>query len=174
MMHVDTVDRTIRNRRYHDWPVVVWLGGWFVFWMGVSLLVDRWMGPPPFWPVPPIAVLFMAVPVVGSFMAIVAWIDRRPISRLKLGEELSARPVGRVKPNDIAGFRFARDPYEDYVESRLPIPVCELTIEARKRSLKMIVSLGDAARVREWAEKMGVAVIDPAGYSTHLLRNDPS
>ena len=62
---------------------------------------------------------------------------------------------------------FAHDPLEDYVENKLPIRMCEVTIERRRgRRLKLIVSTGDAARLREWAEGKGVVVEDPMGYAT--------
>ena len=75
---------------------------------------------------------------------------------------------------EIRAFHFAHDPDEDYVERNLPIPMCELTVELQKRKLLLIVSFGDAARVREWAERVGVTVIDPEGYSARWARIEPA
>ncbi len=93
-------------------------------------------------------------------------ITRRPVSRLRLGSELQATPLGRYETKDIEAIHFASDPDEDYVDKDLPIPLCQLTVNTRKKfSFRLVVSLGDAQRVREWADRIGVVVIDPEGYS---------
>jgi hypothetical protein len=167
MLESDTVDRTIRNQRYRGWPVLVLLGIWGVFWMAAAYFLERWLFPlPP--PNNPVMVLPFLIAVIASFVVLLILIDRRQPKRLKLGDDMWAVPSGRVQAKDIRAFHFARDPDEDYVEKSLPIPSCELTIEFHKRRLRLIVSFGDAARAREWAEQKGVAVIDPEGYSRRL------
>jgi hypothetical protein len=163
----DTVDRTIRNQRYRGWPVPLLIGMWGVLWMGTAYILERFVFPPS-GPGPSWIWLTWVVPVGASFPVLIRLIDRRSPKRLKLGDDMWPVPHGRVKPKDIRAFHFARDPDEDYVEKGLPIPWCELTVEYRKRRRRLIVSFGDAARVREWAEQKGVTVIDPEGYSHRL------
>jgi hypothetical protein len=175
MAGVDTVDRVIRNQRYRGWRVFVYLCIWGMFWMGSALALEIWLSPPIYYGFPWHRLLWLAwvVPMLASFIALLIRMDREPPKRLKLGDDLWSVPAGRVAPKDIRAFRFAHDPDEDYIESTLPIPSCELTVELHKRKLHLIVSFGDALRVREWAERHGVAVIDPEGYSTRWSRGEP-
>jgi hypothetical protein len=164
MIGSDTVDRTIRNQRYRGWSVAALIGIWCVVWMGSAYLLDRFVYPPS-GPGPAWIWLTWLVPVLASFFVLIRLIDRRPPKRLKLGDDMWVVPGRRVPPKDTHAFHFARDPDEDYVEKGLPIPWCELTVEFRKHRRRLIVSFGDAVRVREWAEQKGVTVIDPEGYS---------
>jgi hypothetical protein len=166
-MQPDTVDRTIRNQRYRGWPVLLIVCGWCAFWMAVAFVIEKWLIPMVFYGFPYHLLLWVGwiIPVLTTFVVMLIKIDRRPPKRLKLGEVAWVVPGPRVQPKDIRAFHFARDPDEDYVEKGVPIPWCELTIEYRKCRRQLIVSFGDAARVREWAEQKGVTVIDPEGYS---------
>jgi hypothetical protein len=168
-MHHDTVDRTIRNQRYRVWPPLAVIGGWTVIWLGIAIVVERELTPAPnFW----VTVAFL-VATAASFAGIMALFGRfEQVKRLKLGDEVRTSPSSRFAPKDIRVISFAADPREDYVEQTLPIPLCELTIaRQRGRLLKLIVSLGDASRVREWAEQHGVPVDDPQKYSSRI--NEP-
>jgi hypothetical protein len=158
----DTVDRTIRNQRCRPSLGLLWLLTWSVSWAGVAMILD--VETPHEWRVPTWIAAFVLI--FASWILLILVIMRRPVSRLRLGSELQIRPIGSLKSKDIEAIRFAGDPDEDYVERKLPIPLCQLTIEPRKRrSIQLIVSLGDAARVREWAEHAGIVVIDPEGFS---------
>jgi hypothetical protein len=175
MPGTDTVDRVIRNQRHRGWPVFVYLCVWGMFWLGSAFALERWLMPTVYYGFPFHNFLWLGwvVPMLASFIVLLIKIDRQPPNRLKLGDELWAVPAGRVAPKDIRAFRFAHDPDEDYIEFKLPIPSCELTVELRKRKLRLIVTFGDALRVREWAERHGVSVIDPEGYSTRWSRKEP-
>lgn len=170
MLDSDTVDRTIRNQRYRGWPVPVMLGTWGVIWMAGAFVLEYWLMPTVYYGVPYHLLMwvFWVLPMLASLIVILIKVDCRPPKRIKLGDDVWVVPGPRVQPKLIVAFHFARDPDEDYVENSLPIPWCELSIEFRKHWRRMIVSFGDAARIREWAEQKGVTVIDPEGYSRRL------
>jgi hypothetical protein len=169
----DAVDRTIRNQRCGRWPAWVWIVSWALLWVTAFVTAElctqpgRWR-----------AVVFTTVAIVmlASLVFLLVALDRwQPTRRLKLGDELHAFPVRRVEPADIRAIRLAPDPDEDYVEAKLPVPYCQVTVDPRRgRPIQLVVSAGDAARLREWAERKGIAVIDPEGYSTREVRNGPS
>ena len=77
-------------------------------------------------------------------------------------------------PKDIRAIHVGPDPDEDYAEARLPFPLCLVTIEAGRRKLRLVASAGDAARLREWAERKGIAVVDPQGLSTRPVGSEPA
>ncbi|MBO0698688.1 MAG: hypothetical protein J2P46_09860 [Zavarzinella sp.] len=161
----DVVDWTIRNQRYRGpWPGWLWIVGWMLFWMGASGAVELWTPSDRRSLVYPSTLGLMLI----SFVILMLLLEgRQSVRRLKLGEDLLAAPVGRLKPMDIGAIRLAPDRDEDYVESKLPVPLCEVAVEGRRgRPIRLVVSAGDAARLREWAQRNGVAVIDPEGYST--------
>jgi len=169
MENRDTVDRTIRNQRRRGWHILLWLGGWSLAWMGGAIAVERWLTSPissNYFRV--IVWICWLVPMLATFFVIIVRIGRLPPKRLKLGEDLWAVPGPSVPVKDVRGFHFDRDPDEDYVEAGFPIPCCQLTIELRKKKLRMIISLGDASRVSEWAAHHGVPVFDPQGYASRI------
>lgn len=176
MPGIDTADRIIRNQRYRGWPVFVCMCAWALTWMGAAVVLERWLMPRVYYGPPYHLFLWLGwgIPMLASFVYLLIRIDRWPPKRLKLGDELWAVPGPRLPVKEIRSFRFAPDPDEDYVETRLPVPCCELSVELRRRRLRLIVSCGDAARAREWAERVGVPVIDPEGYSTRWSRNEPA
>lgn len=164
----DAVDWTIRNQRYWGWPAWLWIVSWMLCWMGVSGAVKLWT------PVGWQGVVYLSTLglILVSFVVLLE--GRQPVRRLKLGEDLQAIPAGRIKPADIAAIRLAPDRDEDYVESKLPVPLCEATVEGRRgRPIRLVVSAGDATRLRDWAERKGVVVDDPHGYSNRGVRNGP-
>lgn len=169
MKHHDTVDRTIRNQRYRGWPLLLWLFLWGLSWMGSAILLERWFSPTRASDyLVAAAWLCWVILMLITYIMILVRIGRLPPKRIKLGEEMWPVPGARIKPKDIGGFHFERDPDEDYVETKLPIPVCQLTIEMKKRKRRMIVTLGDATRVHEWAVQHGVPVYDPEGYASRI------
>ena len=163
MQERDTVDRTIRNQRQRGWHILVWLCIWGLAWMGSAIALERAYSPPSY--VNVLAWIAWVVLMLATYIFILIRIGRLPPKRVKLGDDLWIVPGPTVRVKDIRGFHFERDPDEDYVESKLPIPCCRLTIELAKRKVQMIVTLGDASRVHEWAEQHGVAVFDPEGYA---------
>jgi hypothetical protein len=69
-------------------------------------------------------------------------------------------PRRRLGPNDIEAFRLSADPDEDYVESVTPIRLYQLTVEPRRGSrFQLVITAGDAGRLRTWAERMRVTVV---------------
>ena len=165
-MQGDTVDRTIRNQRYRSWPAVAGLSCWVVFWIGLAYVVGRQLSlVPTFW-----VNLVFVLATTASFVLAGAIFDRYlPIRRLKLGAELRTTPNAKYALKDIQVIAFSPDPLEDYVEKSLPIQYFEVAIVRYKgRPLKLIVSFGDASRIREWAEQHGVAVDDPQKYTSRI------
>jgi len=162
----DTVDRTIRNQRYSVWPGFAGFGLWGATWLGLAYILEQQFGPLVEFP----KVAGFVLATVASFAAWMFVFSRfEPVKRLKLGSELRAIPVTKCKLKDICVIRFAHDPLEDYAEKSLPIQFCEVAILRHNgRPLKLIISFGDAARVREWAEQHGVAVDDPQRYSSRI------
>src|SRR5262249_27470121 len=96
-----------------------------------------------------------------------------PVLRLELGDGLENERGHTYPPSEVELIELGPDPVEDYVESSLPVPCCQATIELESgRRIRLIVSATDAARLRDWAVEKGIAVNDPDGYSTHGLRNE--
>jgi hypothetical protein len=90
----------------------------------------------------------------------------RPVERIKVGDQLQFWPGGNNSPRDVLLVEFGPDPGEDYVDGALPIPLCEATITVRRaRPVRLIISVGDAARLREWADANAIPVSDPEGYA---------
>jgi hypothetical protein len=162
----DAVDRTILNQRYRAWPGLLSIVGWGLFWTAAAAVVET--RTPYGWRVSIFPVTFLLI--IGSWVPLMVFLHRRPVRRLRLGDVL--RGGGhRLEPADIGAIRLAADPDEDYVEAKLPFPVCQVTVEARRgRPIRLVVSAGDAARLRVWAERKGIAVEDPSAYSTRDRR----
>jgi hypothetical protein len=165
----DAVDRTIRNQRYRGWPGWLWIGGWGLLWMPVAVVVET--GTPDYWRV--LVLPATSLLMVASCVPLIVFLDRQPVRRLRLGDDL--RGGGRrFGPAGVRAIRLTADPDEDYVESRLPIRLCQVTVETRRGCpLRLVVSVGDAARLRRWAEGKGIAVIDPEGYSARGGPKEP-
>jgi hypothetical protein len=169
----DAVDRTIRNQRYGGWSGWLLIVVWGSLWIAAFSVAGWWTDPGQ---LRNVVFVITAVVMLASFVCLLVVLDRgQPVRRLKLGDELHVFPVRRLEPADIRAIRLASDPDEDYVESKLPVPFCQVTVDPRRgRPIQLVVSAGDAARLREWAERKGIAVIDPEGYSTGGVRNKAS
>ena len=158
----DLADRTIRNQRKSGGPAWAWIAGWFATWLVALCLVQRVT--PREWEKP--VGLASGLPILITFVAIVRHLERRPAERLRLGDELRAYPAGRLQPTDIAAVHVSPDADEDYAEDKLPVPWCQVAVRGRRgRTIWLVASVGDAARLREWAERHGVPVDDPHGLS---------
>jgi hypothetical protein len=158
-------DWTVRNQRHCGWPGWLWVGAWGILWAAGAMLLQRLTPREVHWAL----VLGWLVPTATSFVGVMVYLERLPVKRLKVGERLQAYPRARMEPKDIRAIHFGPDPDEDYVETKLPFPTCQVTVEGR-RTLRLVASAGDAARLRAWAERRGVPVDDPQGYSTRALR----
>jgi hypothetical protein len=161
------VDRTIRNQRSPGSPAWVWLSVCGLFWIVVGIVID--MSTPP--QRNGLVSLCVAPVMLGSLLAVLLHLDRRPVYRIRLGEEFRAYPSGRFPPAEIRAIQIAHDPDEDYVEGKLPVRLCLVTVEPRRgRTIRLIASAIDAARLREWAMEKSVPLNDPEGYTTPSAR----
>jgi hypothetical protein len=168
---LDVADRTIRNQRYHGWPAWAWILGWFAAWLPAAWLLESLT--PRDWEKPALAAV--GVPILATFIFLVRHLDRRPAERIRLGDELRAYPSGQFQPADLVCIQFSPDDDEDYAEDKLPVPWCQVAVRGRRgRTIRLVASHGDAVRLREWAERNGVAVIDPDGLATRGVRTGPS
>jgi hypothetical protein len=167
----ETVDRTIRNHRYHGWPAAVVFAIVGVLCLPMAVAMLSWL--------PKEAAPLVLVGTIILYALMASLMVRRlphPVSRVKLGAFLQTFPGGLAHPPSmISDIAFGPDPAEDYAESPLPVRMCQARIIMRDgRRFQLIVSAGDAARLREWATEMGVAVKDPHGHSTREIRNEAS
>ena len=167
----ETVDRTIRNHRYHFWPPAIVFAIVGVICLTVAVVLGGWLPRD-----------LRALAIVGTiiiFAATTSFALRRlphPVARIKLGAFLQTFPGGLAHPPSmISDLSFGPDPAEDYVETPLPVRMCQARIIMRDgRRFQLIVSAGDAARLREWATHMGVAVEDVHGHSARDVGNEAS
>src|SRR5262245_53911994 len=104
-----------------------------------------------------------------------------PVERLRLDETIEARPRFQpMPPSNVVSIAFGPDPLEDYSESRVPTPACQVTITVRmgethlfngsrqelRQSVRLIVSAEDAVRLGNWARSKQIAVSDSHGFAT--------
>jgi hypothetical protein len=166
----DVVDRTILNQRYRSRPGLLAIAGWGLFWMAAAAVVETHT--PYRWRVGIFPATFLLI--IVSWVPLMVFLGRQPVRRLRLGDDL--RAAGRrLEPADIRAIRIAHDPDEDFVESKLPVPLCQVTVEGRRgRPIRLVVSVGDAGRLREWAQCKGIEVVDPEGYSAGRVRREPA
>src|SRR5262245_3002059 len=160
----ETVDPTIRNQRYGCWPAWAWFGACALVWMPAIIVLDR--NTPREWD----AVVGAAtcVPMLISVFLVLWHLERRPVHRIKIGDELRAfpRPGARYQPGELKLISFSNDEDGDYVEGGRPVPLCQVVIKGRRAcSIRLVASTGDAARLREWAERDGVRVGGPQGVA---------
>lgn len=153
----DAVDRTIRNRRRRAWPHWAGVAGW----VAVAVVLDEMT--PVEWRHAVMSIL--AGPVLVSSVLVWWCLHRLPVERLKLGDRLWAYPFGRLAPKDLGAIRIGPDPEEDFGESSQPVRLCQVTIECRRRGLRLVASVCDAARLREWAGRRCIPFSDPLDLS---------
>ena len=148
----------IRNRRPNRLVAPAVFLGLGLFWIGVCVFLV--VGQPERWP--------LVSGVVGVVLAIAscalaAWaLTRDPVYVWKLGRCLSTWPGPPYSPAVIHHIDIGPDPHEDYVDADEAVAACEVAVLLRPRgSVRMIVSIGDARRLREWADGHGIPVRDP-------------
>jgi hypothetical protein len=155
---VETVDIFIRNWRPCRWRVRYIAASLLLFWLAM-------FGVTAFVPAFRVSLYAFAVllPALVISVFVVAWaMTRSPIDRLRLGDGIDAWPRGLYAPKRISHIEVGPDPAEDYVEKPLPVPLCALTVVVHNAApLQMIVSRGDALRLKEWAARHHVDVRDP-------------
>jgi hypothetical protein len=152
------VDVIIRNWRPSRWRVRYIAAGFVLFWL--SSCAALLFMPPPVMRVYALAVLVPEIVISGFVLARV--VTHSPIDRIRLGDGIDVWPRGLYALSRISHIQLGPDPAEDYVEKPLPIPLCALTVVVHNTSaLKMIVSRGDALRLKEWASRHQVEVRDP-------------
>lgn len=155
MSQEDAVPIVIQNRRVRRPVVWLWILIWGVTWIAVGVMVVQRTPVP--WPIAVQLSLFVAQML--TFVALLFWLIRqRPrIKRVKLTEEMQVFGARRLKPAEIAAIRLTPDPDEDFVDSKLPIPLCQIEIVPRRGPvMRLIGSTADARRLREWAFRKAV------------------
>ncbi|HKA07464.1 MAG TPA: hypothetical protein VKD71_09420 [Gemmataceae bacterium] len=158
-MHPDsTEDLTIRNRRPNRLTVPLLMTGLGCLWATVCGLrvtgqLDRFFHPE-------IELYSLGIVTCGVFT--VAYLHQT-VRHWKLGERLIVWPERRYRPAEILEIAFAPDPTEDYEDAATPDRLYEVRAHLRRRSAqRLIVSLADARRVRDWAIRRDIAVSDRA------------
>jgi hypothetical protein len=155
---VETVDIFIRNWRPSRWRVRYFAAGFALTCIGMGglLLYSRNSQVTVYALVALIPVLLTSVIVFTCALSL------RPIDRIRLGDGIDAWPRAHYKRSQISHIELGPDPAEDYVDKPLPIPLCALTVVlTHDSSIRMIVSRGDALRLKEWASRHNVEVRDP-------------
>jgi hypothetical protein len=155
---VETVDIFIRNWRPSRWRVRYFAAGFALTWIGMggllfSLQKSQFA----------VFALALVVPLLLiSVFVFTCAISLRPIDRIRLGDDIDAWPRARYKRSQISHVELGPDPAEDYVEKPLPVPLCALTVVlTHDAPIRMIVSRGDALRLKEWAARHNLEVRDP-------------
>jgi hypothetical protein len=155
---VETVDIFIRNWRPSRWRVRYFAAGFALTWIGMGGFLFSLRNSQ-------ITVYALAVLLpllLTSVFVLTCAVSLRPIDRIRLGDGIDAWPRARYKRSQISHIELGPDPAEDYVEKPLPVPLCALTVALTHDSpIRMIVSRGDAIRLKEWASRHHVEVRDP-------------
>jgi hypothetical protein len=150
---------TIRNRRYPRWPAVLTSAALVVWLTATCAFVVL--------PDPSLVAVLVGVVAFLAFVvaAVFGAIRRLPVESLKLGNDLRAGSgYPPYRPEEIRQIAFAPDRAEDFAEGRTAAPLCEAAVAFRsKRGLRLIVTVEDARRLRDWAVAKGIEVIEAAG-----------
>jgi hypothetical protein len=167
----ETSDVVIRDRRYRRWPGLVLLVGLGFVWLIVAGLIIFWLPGES-----------GKIVIVGAMLAFGVsggiaqhWIPH-PVSRVNLGLFLETWPGGmRYRPSNVTQISFGPDPAEDYVESFVPVHMCQAMIHLRDGTkFALVVTADDAGRLRDWAVQKEILVNDPDGYATGSAGKDSS
>jgi len=155
---VETADVYIRNWRPSRWRVRSVAALLLLFWIamfGVVALVPATRGL--------LYAFAVLLPSLLTTVFVFAWAaTHSPIDRMRLTDGIEAWPRGHYTPKRISHIELGPDPAEDYVEKPVPVPLCALTVVLHSAApLRMIVSRGDALRLKEWAARHNVEVRDP-------------
>jgi hypothetical protein len=161
----DVIEVTIRNHRYTRWSTVasVSVSATFILSACCLLGLQAWLS------------LFGLIAIGAS----VAFAGAMGLGRfspytlqcLNLSDELQPWPGGvGYLPVDIERIDFASDPAEDYDESPSTIRMCEARVRPVHRlAIRLIASVDDGRRLRDWAVRKGIDVYDP----TNVLCETP-
>jgi hypothetical protein len=164
----DAVDLSIRNQRPNRVTVPLLISGLLCMWvtvcgLRVSGLLDQIFPP---------EVELYALGIISCGILALAF-SYQPIRHWKLGEALVVWPRGRYQPRGIREIAFAPDPAEDFDDAATPARLCQVRAHLRsRRELRLIASVWDARRVRDWAVRRGIAVSDPSAV-LEAVRHDP-
>jgi hypothetical protein len=122
-----------------------------------------------FWPPTryPLIIPGLLVPLLIASVIILVWsLTRQQLNAFCLGAGLEARPGRTYSARYVRRIRFDADPEEDYHDTEVSSPLCEVSVEFRiEPRLRMIVTVEDASRLRVWAVSHHIDVLDPAGHS---------
>jgi hypothetical protein len=167
----DAVDWTIRNQRVRGPVAWAWLIGWAAVWMAGAYIAERLT--PWEWRLAG-SIVYLAL-ILSSFVILMVYLEgHRRVYRVKLGDQLHVVPGRRLEPSEIAALRISADPDEDYVESVTPIRLYQLTVEPRRGSrFQLVITAGDAGRLRTWAERKRVTVVGLDEPSPGRLSTEP-
>ena len=164
MLPIETVDPTIRNRRYPRWRPFMARVLLAELWVGVFVAMFT-VGMSPFQLLGWFTVAVILACYSAIFVLILPWAN--PIARIKLGDDMEANPGSwHYPPERIGEIAFAPDPQEDFHDfATLPVPTCEVRIRHRRRgTFRLVISETDAQRLRRWAIAKRIAVCDCEGY----------
>ena len=151
----------IRNRRCRALSTPLWRWVGFVCWLSALVVVTLWLPRP--WRGD--ACTVVAVIAGLSFVGLLGAMHHGPVQCVHLGNQLTALPFRTYDPEDIGAVHFAADPAEDYADDGSD-RLTEAAFDVPSgRRLRLVVDVGDAARIRAWASRVGVRVVDPDGYS---------
>jgi len=164
----DASDWTIRDRRPNRLTRWFILGGLLSVWGG--LILARRAGPLSWLPVEfEVFVCIVGIISCGVLAFLLPFISAR---HWKLGEKFVVWPGREYPVGDVREIAFAPDPAEDYDDAATPARGCEVRARLRRGEVRLIASVGDARRVRDWAVRHGIEVTDPAGV-LEPARHDP-
>jgi len=153
----DSADISVRNHRPNRltrWFVLVGLvSAWFVLFAVLRAGLLDWLPTP--------AEIFVSIAGIISCGVLSLTLTLDPVRHWKLGESLVLWPGREYPISDIREIAFAPDSAEDYDDAATPAPLCEVLARLRRGEVRLIASVGDARRVRDWAVRRGIAVTDP-------------
>ena len=164
----DATDLCIRNHRPNGLASALLLLGLASFWAAVGGLclggvLDRL-------PVPTeLLVCTLGIVTCG---VVSLTLTRQSVRHWKLGAALVVWPDRIYRPPEVREVAFAPDPAEDFDDAATPARLCEVRARLRRGELRLIASVGDARRVRDWAVRKGIAVSDPTAV-LEPARHDP-
>ena len=165
MQFDDANEMTIRNHRYSRWPAIAVTSMLAAFFTGICGLttLDAWL---------PVVLLIVAATIASLAGAIgLGLFAPHIVTGLSLTDVLQPRPGGPgFVPTEILRIDFGPDPGEDYDDSPSPIMMCEVRVRpVHRRTIRLIASVGDGRRLRDWAVRNGIDVLDP----TNVLNEIP-
>jgi hypothetical protein len=113
-------------------------------------------------PAPRYFVLIAAVAATALVgLIVVSLFLPRSVSGVRLTDVFQSLPGYSIyRPEDVQRIDFSPSRGEDYDDLALPIRRCEAYIRVRRRIIWLTVSVGDGNRLRAWANRKGIQVVD--------------